>query len=161
DVLAMLVGDEMHNLGAPSFAANPPQRFNKRLGLSATPIRQYDPDGTDRLFSFFGRPVFEFSLAEAIAARCLTPYRYYLHEVTLTAEECDKYVELTEELRKAGYGVDDKGGSHFSDPRIERLLRLRRAVLEQAEQKVEVLRSLLQKHGPRNVKQTLIYASAK
>jgi superfamily II DNA or RNA helicase len=161
DVLTMVIGDEMHNLGAPSFINDPPKRFDRRLGLSATPIRQYDPDGTDQLFAFFGKPVYEFSLQNAIEAKCLTPYRYFLHEVTLTEKEQDKYLELTEELRVAGFGVDDKGTTRNSDPRIERLLRLRRAVLEQADGKIAMLRKLLEKHGPRKVKQTLIYASAK
>jgi len=58
-VHAILIGDEMHNLGAAGFIRNPPLRFDSRIGLSATPVRQYDPDGTDRLFDYFGPPVFE------------------------------------------------------------------------------------------------------
>ena len=50
DVAITIVGDEVHNLGAPSFISDPPERFDYRLGLSATPFRQYDPDGSDRLF---------------------------------------------------------------------------------------------------------------
>ena len=56
----MLIADEMHHLGTPGFVSDPPNEFAIRLGLSATPILQYDPDGTDRLFGFFGPPVFEF-----------------------------------------------------------------------------------------------------
>jgi len=47
----MLIGDEMHNLGAPSFLNHAPTGFQHRLGLSATPVRQYDTDGTDRYLS--------------------------------------------------------------------------------------------------------------
>ncbi len=50
----LLIGDECHNLGAASFTANPPEEFNYRLGLSATPIRQYDEEGTEALIAFFG-----------------------------------------------------------------------------------------------------------
>ena len=55
-VEVVLVADEVHNLGTPSFIANPPEFFTRRIGLSATPIRQYDPDGTDQLFDYFGGP---------------------------------------------------------------------------------------------------------
>ena len=55
-VTCILIADEVHNLGAPSFVNNPPECFDRRIGLSATPIRQYDPDGTDQLFDFFGGP---------------------------------------------------------------------------------------------------------
>ena len=82
-VLTMLIGDEVHNLGAPVFLRVAPQRFDVRLGLSATPSRQYDPTGSAELFDFFGPPIYDFTLADAISAGCLTPYRYYLHEVPL------------------------------------------------------------------------------
>lgn len=161
DTATMLVGDEMHNLGTPTFLNNLPERFDNRLGLSATPVRQYDPDGTDKLFDFFGRPVFEFSLADAIEADCLTRYRYYLHEVRLTDDEMNKYTELCEELKAAGFRLEDDGRIVVSNPRIERLLRERRAVLEQATGKIDQLESLLQEQGTGNVQRTLIYTSAK
>lgn len=161
DTLTMLIGDEMHNLGTPTFLSNPPKRFDKRLGLSATPVRQYDPDGTDRLFDYFGRPVFEFSLAEAIESGCLTRYRYHLHEVELSVDEMDKYAELTERLRAAGFRHTDDGQTMVSNTIVERLLRERRAVLEQASAKISALRRLLVDAGPRAVQRTLIYTSAK
>ena len=65
-IRTMLIGDEVHNLGATAFLAARPERFDYRMGLSATPVRQYDPDGTDALFDFFGPQIFEFSLREAI-----------------------------------------------------------------------------------------------
>jgi superfamily II DNA or RNA helicase len=160
DTLTVLIGDEMHNLGVPTFLEDPPEQFQKRIGLSATPIRQYDPDGSDRLFDYFGKPVFEFSLADAIEAGCLTPYRYQLHEVHLTEDEMDKYADLTDELRASGFRVDDKGQTVIDNSKVERLLRERRSVLENASGKIEVLRELLSK-DPRAVRRTLIYASAK
>lgn len=161
EVETMIIGDEMHNLGVPTFLHDLPQRFDRRLGLSATPIRQYDPDGTDRLFDFFGPQVFEFSLGDAIRAGCLTPYLYFLHEVQLTVQEMDKYSELTEELYAAGFHVDDEGQTIIPNDKVARLLRDRRAILEQAEGKMAVLRSLLEGQGPAGIRRTLIYTSAK
>lgn len=169
-VRVMVIGDEMHNLGAPGNFASLPERADWRLGLSATPVRQYDPDGTDDLFAYFGPQVFEFDLADAIEAGCLTPYDYFLHEVELTHEEMDKWRELTEELRRAGFIGSDEGQTIVSgskshnridNPRVEALLRQRRAVLEQALGKLDALRVALSSIGPPNVRRCLIYASAK
>jgi superfamily II DNA or RNA helicase len=161
DVCLMLIGDEMHNLGTPTFLKNPPERFDYRLGLSATPIRQYDPDGTDQLFDFFGPQVYEFSLGDAISSGCLTPYEYHLHEVHLTDDEMDRYLELCEKLRRLGFSGGDDGREVIDDDRVKALLRDRRSVLEHAEQKIEILRELLLKIGAKNVRRTLIYASGK
>ena len=50
-----------HNLGSEGFITDPPEFFDYRLGLSATPIRQYDEEGTAQLFEFFGPIVFQFT----------------------------------------------------------------------------------------------------
>lgn len=160
-VLKFLIGDEMHNLGVPSFLENPPEQFERRLGLSATPVRQYDPDGTDRLFEFFGNPVFSFDLSDAIESGCLVPYRYHLHQVTLSDEEMDKYLDLTIQLRAAGFHVDDDGRTVMTTDAVEGLLRQRRAVLEQAQAKIAALGALLRAAGTASIGRTLIYASAK
>jgi len=160
-VEVFLVGDEMHNLGAPTHFRSLPERANSRLGLSATPIRQYDPDGTDRLFEYFGPQVFTFGLEEAIRAGCLTPYQYFLHEVPMTDRELDKWTELTEELTRAGFKRDDDGQVIGLTKRGERLLRDRRAVLEQASAKPHVLRQLLEEKGPTSIQRCLVYASSK
>ena len=158
-VLTMLVADEMHNLGTPTFLTATPDFFQHRLGLSATPVRQYDPDGTDKLFGFFGPTAFEFSLAEAIEAGCPTPYDYHIHPVALTADEMDKHTELTEELRACGRFAADDGRTIEANPKAERLLRERRAILEQAAGKIDLLTTLLRSIP--KVARTLIYTSAK
>ncbi|MCC7075061.1 MAG: DEAD/DEAH box helicase family protein [Deltaproteobacteria bacterium] len=160
-VKILLIGDEMHNLGAPVIRGSLPERAFYRLGLSATPVRQYDPDGTDKLLEYFGQPVLEFTLKEAINSGCLTPYNYHLHEVSLTAEEVDRWMELTEQLRRAGFRVDDDGATVGMSPKVERLLRERRAVLENATNKISVLRSILLAMSRDRLRRCLIYCSAK
>ena len=162
----VLIGDEVHNLGAPSFVKDPPQAFQFRIGLSATPIRQYDPDGTDQLFDYFRaggaapQPVFTYTLEQAIRDGCLVPYRYWVHPIRFTDDEMARYEELTDELRTAGFAVDDDGRM-LANATVERLLRERRALIEQADNKIPALRSLLMRNGPRAISRTLIYTSAK
>ena len=161
-VEVILVADEVHNLGTPSFISNPPEFFTRRIGLSATPIRQYDPDGTHQLFGYFGGPpVFEFSLGDAIRSGCLVPYAYYLHVVELDATEMDQYNYLTEELVRAGFRIDDDGVTMALNPRVEHLLRERRGLVEQTEAKLPALEAELRRIGTDAVTRTLIYTSAK
>lgn len=161
-VTRILIADEVHNLGAKSFTTNLPEFFSQRIGLSATPIRQYDPDGTDQLFDFFGGPPqFEFSLGEAIRAGCLVPYEYYLHPVEFQNEEMERYEDLTERLIRAGFQIDDDGRTVGLTARVASLLRDRRALVEQADAKVGSLATELERIGTARVARTLIYASAK
>ena len=158
----ILIADEVHHLGAKKFINKLPDFFEYRVGLSATPIRQYDPDGTDKLFDFFGgSPVFEFSLKEAIDAGCLVPYRYFIHQVEFSQDEMDLYEDLTEQLVRAGFRVDDNGATVGLSNRVERLLQRRRALVEQADSKIDTLERALTQSDPQSISKTLIYASAK
>lgn len=161
EVLTMLIGDEVHNLGAPAFLRVEPERFAIRLGLSATPSRQYDDEGSAELFNFFGPPIYEFTIADAISAGCLTPYQYYLHQVRLTADEFAAYTDLSRQLGRKGYTRPDDGTADGLNDQIEHLLRKRRAILEQASGKLHILESLLIESGVRRIARTLIYTSAK
>ncbi len=159
----ILIADEVHNFGSPSFINDPPEFFDRRIGLSATPIRQYDPDGTDQLFDFFGGPPprFEFSLGDAIKAGCLVPYRYYLHAVKFKSDEMEYYEALTEALVRAGFRIDDDGRTIGLTARVARLLRDRRALVEQADAKLSALEHELRRIGTESIAKTLIYTSAK
>ena len=140
---------------------NPPDRFAYRLGLSATPKRQYDPDGTAELFKFFGPPVFDFSLQEAIGV-CLVPYNYYIHQVRLSDDEYCEWKRLTERLVRKGFmgDADTSDSGRLSDD-IRRLLIARRRVIESAENKVDVLRSLLRRRSRDDIRHVLVYATDK
>jgi superfamily II DNA or RNA helicase/HKD family nuclease len=156
DCARLLIADEAHNLGRPSFINDPPEFFEHRLGLSATPIRQYDEEGTDALFGFFGPVVFRFTLEEAIG-RCLVEYDYYVHPVYLTESEMDEWFELTGKLKQNAWRGD--GGK--PDEYLLKLLRDRRALLETASNKVSMLKSLLDEEDTGSLQHTLVYTSDK
>jgi superfamily II DNA or RNA helicase len=152
----VLIADEMHNLGSPTFLSSPPEFFEYRLGLSATPIRQYDPEGTDRLFDFFGPPCFEFTLEEAIGV-CLVPYDYYVHPVSLTADEMELFRELTEKIRNLAWQLE-RGEPN---PHLDNLLRQRRLIVETAGGKITKLAQLIDAEGAKRLRYELIYATDK
>lgn len=95
DLPLFIIGDEVHNLGAGKIGKVLPDRAQYRLGLSATPVRQGDEEGTQTIFDYFGESVFSFSLKQAIERKILTPYEYYPIYVPLTDWEAAKYKELT------------------------------------------------------------------
>ena len=152
----LLIADEVHNLGRESFVSGPPTCFDHRLGLSATPVRQYDPEGTALLTDYFGEIVFTFPLEQAIGV-CLVPYDYYVHAVYLTTDETDRWLELTEKIKRMTSWKDDEDRSEY----IEKLLRDRRLILEAAHNKIDMLERLLDSAGPRSLQNTLIYATDK
>ncbi len=152
----LLIADEAHNLGRPSFINNPPEVFEHRLALSATPIRQYDQEGTDALFDYFGDVAFKFTLEEAIG-RCLVEYDYHVHPVYLTATEMDDWFELTGKIKQNAWRSD--GGN--PDEYLAKLFRDRRALLETASGKVSTLESLLEQEDLKNLRHTLVYTTDK
>ena len=157
DCKILLVADEVHNLGSEGFIADPPDFFNYRLGLSATPIRQYDEEGTEGLLAFFGPIVFKFTLKEAIG-RCLVEYEYYVHPVELTDEEMDEWYALTEKIGKNAWRQEDENAD---DEYLMKLLRDRRALLENAQNKIATLETVLISENLEKLQYTLIYASDK
>jgi len=152
----VLIADEMHNLGSPRFLKSPPDFFDYRLGLSATPIRQYDPEGTHKLFDFFGPPCFEFSLEDAIGV-CLVPYDYYVHRVELYAEEMEEFRDLSEKIRRLGWKIE----ANIDDPLLEDLLRRRRLIVERARGKIDALATLIERVPKADIRYDLVYATDK
>ena len=73
----LLVVDEAHNFGAPSYAKLLDDRFTYRLALSATLERHRDDEGTALLYDFFRRKCIEYDLERAIDENKLTKYKYY------------------------------------------------------------------------------------
>lgn len=154
---SLLIADEVHNLGRESFIANQPAAFTHRLGLSATPERQYDAEGSAVVSAFFGGVVFRFTLAEAIGV-CLVPYDYYVHPVQLTAEEVERWMEFTRQLKRLGWTLRSEGPTN---DHIRLLLIRRREILENAARKIDTLKALLLNAGTHKLRHTLIYATDK
>ena len=156
ECVKLLIADEAHNLGSEGFMANPPQFFDYRLGLSATPVRQYDETGTKALFHFLGPVVFRYGLDDAIG-NCLVEYDYYVHPVELTKGELDQWSNLTERIKKNAWRLDREEQNDF----ISKLLRDRRAILENATNKIDVLFECLSREDLRSLRHTLVYTSDK
>jgi DNA phosphorothioation system restriction enzyme len=138
----IFIGDEVHNLGAEQMRRALPDGFQYRLGLSATPERWYDRQGTNAIYAYFGPVVYELRLEEAIRMGALVPYYYFPHAVELDGDEIQVYVELSEKIAKVvAYGADL---SDETDNEILRHLLIRRSrLIGQASGKVAALRAAM------------------
>lgn len=65
----LIVADEVHQIGSRQNSAIMTIPAWARLGLSATPVRYGDPEGTTKIFSYFGEVVPPtMSLMDAVSA---------------------------------------------------------------------------------------------
>lgn len=93
----LLIHDEVHGLGSPDNRArltglSDDIRF--RLGLSATPEREYDQDGNDFIKNHIGPVLMTFGLQEAIERGILAPFSYYPLSFDLTDADRERIATI-------------------------------------------------------------------
>jgi len=91
----LIIGDEVHGLGAEGFQAAMTPAAGMHLGLSATPRRWLDEEGTAAMTEAFGGVCFEFTLADAMELGYLTRYDYRPILIGLADDEVERYQSLT------------------------------------------------------------------
>ncbi len=135
----LVIGDEAHNLGTAATSRCLPGNAAYRIGLSATPEKWMDDEGTKRIVDYFGPIVHRYGLSEALRDGVLTPYVYHPKLIALSSDEAERYEEYSAKLAKFGI-VDD--GSDLSEG-AKALLLKRARLLSSARGKLPVLRELL------------------
>jgi len=135
--------DEVHGLGAPFLRKALADSIKYRIGLSATPQRWYDENGTQVLMSYFKRVCFTFPLEKAIG-EFLVPYDYLPHQVELSSDEFYEYIELTKTISRFFARDQKKSKEDISNnPYLQSLLRARTNLITNASNKNSVLREIL------------------
>jgi len=156
----IFIADEAHNLASPNVASKISSfRLEKRIGLSATPKRIYDPEGTLEMEEFFQDKepyTFSFSMDKAINEGVLCNYYYYPHIVNLTAEEMENYIEISNKLSKLYHlGKELPGKQSIT----EMLLLKRKRIIHKATNKLEYVIDILKEQfsKKKNLKYTFVY----
>ena len=103
-----LIADEAHWLGAKNFSRIMDYNFEYRLGLSATPERLFDEEGTSKILNFFGNNKFEYSLQKAVEDGYLAEFNYYPHYCRLMPDEIEEIGKLTRKALSANGNLDDE-----------------------------------------------------
>lgn len=153
----LLVADEVHRIGSKARRNILNIDAYERLGLSATPIRYGDAEGTEAIFNYFGgivEPVF--SLEDAIRTNVLTKYYYHPLQVTLTEQEQEDWNNLTMVINRI---IASSGGSNKSisaiieeNSRLKQKMIERARIIKQASGKIPLAVSIIKekyKHGDR------------
>lgn len=159
DARTLFIADEAHNLGTLRSQANFPTKFTRRIGLSATPERHFDDQGTNALLSFFNakeKPTFRLDMQEAIDKGFLCHYYYYPKIVKLTNEELEEYKEISKRLLRY---FDKKTGGFQDNPTVTALLLRRKRIIQKAKNKTAALKGCFDEllETRNDLKYTLVY----
>lgn len=134
----MVVADEAHQIGSHHNSKSLTILSGPRLGLSATPKRYGDPEGTQKIFDYFG-PVIEpaFSLIDAVNAGRLVEYEYFPHPIHLTAEESDEWKKITKQISLELARTNFKDNKILSD-KAKILILNRSRIAKKAKSKIKL-----------------------
>jgi len=111
----LLVADEAHRFGAPTWAEALKPDFTLRLALTATFEREDDGD-VDVLAPYFGDVVHRYDYADAARDGTIAPFDLTLVGVPLTGREQEQHDELDGRVRRLTGSLRGAGGLPH-DPR--------------------------------------------
>jgi superfamily II DNA or RNA helicase len=152
----LLIGDEAHNLGAKEISKKLNMKFEFRLALSATIVRNRDEEGTKKLLNYFGDRCIKFGLEEAIKKGYLSKYYYNPILVNLTYDELQEYRRLSKNIAKClisknGKTKLNKSGEYYAIKRAR--------LIAGASQKLIALKNIISdKYSNKN--HILVYCGA-
>jgi len=139
----LVVCDEVHNIGSSSYLKIMDIESSARLGLSATPNRYGDPDGSARIRAYFGEDLQPtIGIADAIRMDRLCPYDYFVHEVDLNDEEQTRYVELSARIARI-VGRDRETSGDTPSQELKHLLLRRARIVKEAVAKPSLAASIV------------------
>lgn len=151
----MLIADEVHNMGASGNSRGMLRGIQNRLGLSATPDRWFDEEGTKDVRSYFSKTVYTYDMATAIKNSRLTPYEYVPHFIYLSDDELENYHELTAKIRKSSHTAKD------DDRYLKMLLLIRSKIIKNCESKLSVFKNIIRELKHNNLlAHVLIYCDS-
>ena len=138
DVERLLIVDEVHGIGSFKQRLGLNECYEYRLGLSATPKRWFDEEGTTIIEDFFKGTVYEFDISRALTEinpdtneTYLAPYYYYPIIVDLNDEEYDEYISYSYKIAQILSSKKIKN----KDKELTKYNTLRQRIINNAENK--------------------------
>ena len=105
NIKIIFVCDEVHAIGSENQQKALLPIYDYRVGLSATPERMFDEQGTNVIRNYFGNKSFEFTIADALNTinpgtnkPFLNQFYYYPRFVPLSENEMKKYNEYSKKI---------------------------------------------------------------
>lgn len=138
----MLIADECHRYGAPANRTAIMGEWYASLGLSATPVREYDDWFEEFVAPEIGHVFYEYGYAEALADGILSPFQLKNYRVPLTKSEESEVGRLNRSIARAS----SRAEGPESDGSVERLLRARAAVVQRARARIPATVTIMDGH---------------
>ncbi len=140
-----LVFDEVHRFGSVGSKVLIDKTFGPRLGLSATPERYNDDEGTERIFNFFGKILEpEFSLEQSIEVGRLVPYYYNITTCVLSELEQEDYDKFTQKIIQLKRIIEDNPLDKEAENRLDKLYINRAKIPKKAINKIDITFDILE-----------------
>ena len=140
----LLIADEVHQIGSNEKSKSLNINAQKRLGLSATPKRYGDPEGTEKIISYFEKiidPIF--TLNDAIESKRLVPYNYFPGLLHFTREESEQWSIETKKISKEiAISSSKKNKTTFSN-RAKMLLIQRSRIAKKSRSKIKLAKNII------------------
>lgn len=168
----LFICDEVHSIGSAKQREALLSCYDYRIGLTATPERLFDEEGTNLIREYFGNSSFEFSISDALhtinpitGKPFLNPYIYHPDFVYLTPDESEKCKKLNDRIRILNAIIQQKKkkGKPFGDEQkqLENLYNRRADIAKNAAEKLPALDRCLDQLGPSKIQDMIIFASDK
>lgn len=138
----MLVVDECHRAGSPQNALALRGAYSAQLGLSATPVREYDDGFQLYIEPALGPVIYEYSYQDALADGIISPFELVNVEVALLPTELEQYSRLTKKIAMEMRNNNNRE----SEERLKRLLSRRAAIVSNAALRIPVAAKLVDSH---------------
>ncbi|PHS73525.1 MAG: type III restriction endonuclease subunit R [Cycloclasticus sp.] len=144
----MVVADEVHEIGSRENSKTLSIESGSRLGLSATPKRYGDAEGTFKIINYFGKIVQPpYTLVDAIKDERLVPYEYFPKTIRLSAEESEKWAKKTDKISKEyARSKRDNDGNAIASPYLQNLIIQRSRIAKKAKAKTPLAVSIVKEH---------------
>lgn len=137
-----LICDEAHNVGAPTTQKIMKLKPKYRIGLSATPKRNFDEEGSEKIIRYFENNIYEFSMADAISKGYLVNYEYNIMTCKLEDEDWNEYIRLTKKINQINSYTDE---NDKDKEKLKKLFRDRSNIIKKAEGKIDKFEEILKK----------------
>lgn len=139
-----LIVDECHRAGSPKNAKGLRGRHFAALGLSATPVREYDDGFSVYIEPALGKVIYEYDYRQARIDGVISPFSVINVEIPLLPDEAAKYDRLTRAAARAYDAIEKRGES---DDRVSVLLQRRARVCANATMRIPVAAKIAEEHG--------------
>ncbi len=170
DTPILFICDEVHGIGSDKQQKALLPCYEQRIGLSATPERLFDEEGTQLIRDYFGNQSFEFGLWDALHTKneitqkpFLNPYVYHPLFVHLSEEEKQKWDKLQRKIRPLAFTIEKMKKQHKPYQKekkvLDNLYEKRADIVKNAEEKMAVLDGLLDSMDPDSIQDTLLFTS--